>query len=137
MLLGVVGTLVLAGCGTGASDTADGGGSTSFPIPTSDWRPSDHFALEAAISGTLQLDENECLVVGDIPVLWPADFTASTDSDGVVHIFDPEGHEVASTGSRVPTTGGGYDLPKRHAPCPGDYDTYFTVMDDMSDSGSR
>lgn len=90
-------------------------------LPTNQWRPGQ-MALEARISGTLALDENDCVVLYHPSAgtrtyaYWPDGYTATIDADGV-HLFDADGTEVARQDDEV-AMGGGYGrAPRDPQPC--------------------
>lgn len=90
-------------------------------LPTNQWRPGQ-LALEARISGTLGLDENDCVVLyhpsggARTYASWPAGYTATVEADGV-HLFDADDTEVARQGDEVEMGGGYGPAPRDPQPC--------------------
>jgi len=89
------------------------GAASTYPLPTSTWKPGD-YAAQAGIAGTVGTDENGCLYLMGLDgtsetkewTLWPAGFTA-TRVGQTVTISDPNAAVVARSGDRI-VTGGSY-----------------------------
>ena len=95
---------------------------TPFPVPTSGW--SGGSAELAATVGTLERDNNGCLVNGPGAVLrWPVGFTGRISSSGVVEVLNAEGQVVARTGHSV-NLGGGLAPGTPTGPCLDGYEVF-------------
>lgn len=115
--------------GTSASPTG-----RPFPLTTSSWRPGDP-AQQAAVRATLSLDGRGCLVVGGLPLVWPAGFTARVGPDGLVRVMNTEGSIVAVSGQLLTAGGGGALTPGwnwQHASCTLAYPQVFAIQDPMT-----
>lgn len=93
---------------------------TPVDLPTTGWKHGDD-GEQALISGTLALDENDCVVL-DHPdagtrtyAAWPSGYTATIDAEGL-HLINANGIEVARQGDEV-EMGGGYGLAHDPHPC--------------------
>lgn len=100
------GRLTLAGCAVGPSGAGSADGE-AVQISTGVWRPGDDVGGSVA-GGVLHANQDGCLYlpgpVGKVDLLWPADFTARTNPDGMVEVKDSGGQTVVQEGQEFAAT---------------------------------
>lgn len=88
-------------------DDADVQGSTA-PLLVSSWKPGQETGGEQVV-GVLEADDDGCPVLvtdsTELPVAWPAGWSARVSAGGTLGIYDPDGKQAVRVDQEVRATG--------------------------------